>query len=339
VISVLFLLSENFSGGYYMTLEILANQEEQLKKQQALATLREAVRLKTRILKALVYGVETLEFGGQKQQALALSFNGIFGYIPASKIDDYEFKGLQSFVGTELEFIVESLFEPEEEPVTEEQSGETALVSDEKQQGKALTHKKTLFLGNRAAALEIQAERFWKNLKTNGVNDQVYEAFVSGVDKANVWLVVEGMRVRMNRMNYSYKFYDDLRLHIFIGDKIQVKVLDFKENEDDGEAKRTLTVSRKVLERNPKDFLTNIKVKGTYLAVVKNIDVDKGVFVELDPFGITVLVGFPSMDSGIKLAKEKQVNVRVTRIDTKTGFVSGVIFDPKGRRRSSSVVH
>lgn len=321
-----------------MTSEILSIQEEQLKKQQALATLREAVRMKTRILKAMVYGVETLEFGGQKQQALALSFNGIFGYIPASKIDNYEFKGLQSFVGTELEFIVESLFEPEEE-VAEEKSSETSLVNDEKQQGKILTHK-TLFLGNRAAALEIQAERFWKNLKTNGVNDQVYEAFVSGVDKANVWLVVEGMRVRMNRMNYSYKFYDDLRLHIFIGDKIQVKVLDFEEKEADGETKRTLTVSRKVLERNPKDFLSNIKVKGTYLAVVKNIDVDKGVFVELDPLGITVLVGFPSMDSGIKLEKEKHVNVRVTRIDTNTGFVSGVIFDPRGGRlRSSSVVH
>lgn len=383
VTSVLFLLSENNPGGYKMTTNIFTQHEEQLQLQQALATLREAARMKTRILKGLVYGVETLSLGGHKQQVLAVDFNGIFGYIPASKIDNYEFKGLQSFVGTELDFVVEELFVPDElasdgefEGNQNDTSGEevetTNEIANEEYEPNTIdsdevnsteqvdakpvpeleeaplnnvpkvakqvkhdsnTIKQTRFIGNRAAALEIQSNRFWKSLQTKGVSNQVYDAFVSGVDKVNVWLVVEGMRVRMNRMNYSYKFIDDLRDELSIGDMIKVKVLSFEEKEVNGEKVRNLEVSRKVLEKNPKDFLHNIKPKGTYLGVVKNIDIDNGVFVELQTFGITVLTSFPSMDSGIKLQKEKQVNVRVTKINTETGFVHGVIFDPRSGRR------
>ncbi|QPA61273.1 hypothetical protein INQ55_23350 (plasmid) [Lysinibacillus sphaericus] len=374
---MLFLLSENNSGGYMMTTtNIFTQHEEQLQLQQALATLREAARMKTRILKGTVYGVETLTLVGHKQQVLAVDFNGIFGYIPASKIDNYDFKGLQAFVGTELDFVVEELFIPseletdndeiEEAPnnsteaivesnpeitLSEEYEQKTisvdaadTLVSDEPSQlteqknskhskHDSSTIKQTRFIGNRAAALEIQSNRFWKSLQTKGVSNQIYDAFVSGVDKVNVWLVVEGIRVRMNRMNFSYKFIDDLRNELYIGDMIKVKVLSFEEKEVDGNKVRNLEVSRKVLEKDPKEFLHNIKVKGTYLGVVKNIDIDNGVFVELQTFGITVLTSFPSMDSGIKLQKEKQVNVRVTKINTETGFVHGVIFDPRSGRR------
>ncbi|ACA42234.1 hypothetical protein Bsph_p004 (plasmid) [Lysinibacillus sphaericus C3-41] len=374
---MLFLLSENNSGGYMMTTtNIFTQHEEQLQLQQALATLREAARMKTRILKGTVYGVETLTLVGHKQQVLAVDFNGIFGYIPASKIDNYDFKGLQAFVGTEFDFVVEELFIPseletdndeiEEAPnnateaivesnpeitLSEEYEQKTisvdaadTLVSEEPSQlteqknskhskHDSSTIKQTRFIGNRAAALEIQSNRFWKSLQTKGVSNQIYDAFVSGVDKVNVWLVVEGMRVRMNRMNFSYKFIDDLRNELYIGDMIKVKVLSFEEKEVDGNKVRNLEVSRKVLEKDPKEFLHNIKVKGTYLGVVKNIDIDNGVFVELQTFGITVLTSFPSMDSGIKLQKEKQVNVRVTKINTETGFVHGVIFDPRSGRR------
>ncbi|UXJ71270.1 hypothetical protein [Lysinibacillus fusiformis] len=360
-----------------MTTNIFTQHEEQLQLQQALATLREAARMKTRILKGTVYGVETLTLAGHKQQVLAVDFNGIFGYIPASKIDNYEFKGLQAFVGTELDFVVEELFIPseletdndetEEAPnnateaivesspeitLNEEYEQKTIVQVDaadttvpeessqlaEQKNSKHSKHdsstiKQTRFIGNRAAALEIQSNRFWKSLQTKGVSNQIYDAFVSGVDKVNVWLVVEGMRVRMNRMNFSYKFIDDLRNELYIGDMIKVKVISFEEKEVDGNKVRNLEVSRKVLEKDPKEFLHNIKVKGTYLSVVKNIDIDNGVFVELQTFGITVLTSFPSMDSGIKLQKEKQVNVRVTKINTETGFVHGVIFDPRSGRR------
>ena len=272
----------------------MLEQDFRMVQAQAEADIREAKRQRKNnfLLTAQAVGIETLTYNNLKLEALKVYYNGVYGYIPKNLMDDYEFKSLQSFTASEYTFFVEDVFE---------ENGEF------------------LFLANRKDALAYQATQLWKKVKPG----QVYNAFVSGVDRFNIWLLINGERVQMNREDYSYKFIKDLQLEVFIGDRFDVKV-----TEVDVENKK-IEVSRKVLEADPRTFLRDYKVGATYACTVENIDVDYGVFVSLHPKGVIAKAGFPPMQTGRLLKEGATVNFKITWMNEDKGLVGGLIIIPR----------
>ncbi|MEB2280137.1 hypothetical protein LAV73_09025 [Lysinibacillus xylanilyticus] len=268
--------------------------EEQLreKRMYAEANLRDARRFK-RFITVTSIGVEELELGGTQVECLKVYFDGIYGYIPKDKMDDYEFRSLFSFVDGEFQVNVEE------------------VISDD---------NNSFFIGNRKAALEKQAEMFWDTAKVG----QVHDAFVSGVDKANVYLIISGVRIRMSKEEYSYTYHRDLREVIARGEHIDVQINTL--NVED----KKLKVSRRVLEADPKTFLSEYKAGGIYAAEVNNINTEVGgVFVTLKPRGISALAQFPSMRVGQHIKEGQKVQFKVSRVDLQTGHIYGHVVIPR----------
>lgn len=260
----------------------------------AWADIKEAYRQreKKHIFSAKAIGIEKMELGGHRQEVLKLYYNGIYGYIPKSLMDDYDFRSLQSFIGAEFDFVVTQLIE---------EAGER------------------LFLGNRKLALEYQAEKFWRNAK----EAQRYEAFVSGVDRYNVYLLIQGVRTRLSREDFSHEYQADLQNVAFIGDTLEVSIIEI-----DRENKK-LEVSRKVLEVNPMSYLKEYKVKGSYQGTIVNMDIDNGIFVRLEPRGLVGRAGFPPGMKSSMLEIGKQVNFKVTNVLEHKGHIHGIIIIPR----------
>ncbi|MFY0519300.1 hypothetical protein ACOMCU_15955 [Lysinibacillus sp. UGB7] len=273
--------------------------EEQLKEKRmyAAAALRDARRFK-RFITVTSVGVEELERAGTKIECLKVYFDGVYGYIPKDKIDDYDFRSLFSFVDGEFQVTVEE------------------VISDE---------HNSFFIGNRKAALEKQAEMFWNSAKDGQSKEgQIYDAFVSGVDKTNIYLIINGVRTRMTKEEYSYSYHSDLREVIAIGDQIEIQIVTINVEE------KKLKVSRRVLEADPKTFLSEYKAGGVYAAEVNNINTDVGgVFVTLKPRGITALAQFPSMRVGQHINVGDKVNFKVSRVDLQSGHIYGHVVIPK----------
>lgn len=291
----LFLFLEIIKGGILM----IQNQKD-FEAAQAWADLREAYRHREKgyVIEAQVIGLEKLERGEQKEEALKIYYNGIYGYIPISNVDDYEFRSLQSFVGSNIQFIVEQLFEEDDS---------------------------RLFLGNRKKALDALAVKFWKKAKIG----QDYEAYVSGVDKYGVYLLVEGVRVRMERDDYSYDFVTDLRDYVDIGTTMDVRIMNLEKDE------KRIDVSRKALESDPRDFIQEYKRGGFYLGTIVNIDIDAGVFVRLEPRGLVGRAGFPPNLGKRILKPGDQVNFKVTEVNEKLARVRGLVIVPRATGRNA----
>lgn len=271
--------------------------EDELKEKRmyAEATLKEARRFK-RFITVTSVGVETLELSTSSIECLKVYFEGIYGYIPKTKMDDYEFKSLNAFVDGEFEVVVEDV-------ITDEYS--------------------TFFIGNRTEALNIQANLFWNSAKEG----QVHNAFVSGVDKTNLYLIISGVRTRMPKEEYSYSYYRDLREVIPRGERIEVKITSLDTEE------KKIKVSRRILEADPKTFLSEYKQGGTYAAEVNNISTEVGgVFVSLKPRGISALAQFPSMRIGQHLNEGENVSFKVSRVDLETGHIYGHLVLPKAHQ-------
>lgn len=268
--------------------------EEQLreKRMYAEANLRDARRFK-RFITVTSVGVEELELGGTKIECLKVYFDGIYGYIPKDKMDDYEFRSLFSFVDGEFQVNVEEVISVD---------------------------NSSFFIGNRKAALEKQAEMFWDTAKVG----QVHDAFVSGVDKANVYLIISGVRIRMSKEEYSYTYHRDLREVIARGEHIDVQIATL--NVED----KKLKVSRRVLEADPKMFLSEYKAGGIYAAEVNNVNTEVGgVFVTLKPRGISALAQFPSIRVGQHIKEGQKVQFKVSRVDLQTGHIYGHVVIPR----------
>lgn len=261
---------------------------------QAWADIKEAYRQreKKHVFSARAIGIEKMEFHGKGQEVLKLYYNGVYGYIPKNLMDDYDFRSLQSFIGAEFDFVV------------------TELIEDD---------GKRMFLGNRKLGLEYQAEKFWRNAKEG----QRYDAFVSGVDRYNVYLLIQGVRTRLNREDFSHVFEPDLQNIVFIGDTLEIAITELnKEN-------KTIEVSRKVLEVDPMSYLKEYNVKGSYEGTIVNMDIDNGIFVRLEPRGLVARAGFPpGMKSGL-LEIGAKVNFKVTNILEKKGHIHGIIIIPR----------
>ena len=69
-------------------------------------------RSRSRVLFAEVVGIEDLSLAGQSMKCLKLDYQGIYGYMPSHKIDNYEFKNLQHLMGSVFEFVVEEVITP-----------------------------------------------------------------------------------------------------------------------------------------------------------------------------------------------------------------------------------
>ncbi|MGE7811188.1 hypothetical protein [Lysinibacillus capsici] len=267
--------------------------EEQLKEKRmyAEANLKDARRFK-RFITVTSVGVEELQVAGTIMECLKVYYDGIYGYIPKNKMDDYDFKSLFAFVDGDFEVIVED------------------VISDE---------NSAYFIANRTEALSIQANLFWNSAKEG----QVYSSFISGVDKANVYLIVNGVRSRMPKEEYSYAYHRDMREVVGRGERIDVKIISFNAEE------QKVKFSRRVLEADPAVFLANYKPGGSYAAEINNINPDLGVFVTLKPHNISALAPFPSMRVGQHLKEGQKCQLKVSRVDTQTGHIYGHIVLPR----------
>lgn len=272
--------------------------EEQLNEKRAYATasLKEARRF-NRFITVTSVGVESLELAGYTVECLKVYFDGVYGYIPKDKMDDYEFRSLNAFVDGEFQVFVEQ------------------VITDE---------HNTFFIGNRKEALTFQADLFWAGAAKRKVEGQIFEAFVSGVDRANVYLIINGVRHRMAKEDYSYSYHRDLRDEVATGSTIEVKITSI-----DAETKK-LTASRRVLEADPRTFLSEYKEGGTYAAEVNNIDFERnGIFVTLKPRGITALANLPALRVGKHIEVGDTVNFKVTNVDLGKGTIFGRVIVQK----------
>ncbi|WP_066298094.1 hypothetical protein [Bacillus sp. FJAT-29937] len=282
------------------------------------------------VLKAQVIGIEIFEAGEVKEECLKLNYRGIYGFLPKSFIDNYEFKGLQNFVGKTFDFVV-------------------SYVDLDNQ----------TFAANRIKALEISAKRFWNRAKEG----DVYPAFVRGVDRFNVYLLVNGVPTKMFRNEFSYEFHEDLREVVFIGETIDVKLLEIVkpqaltedtnkpteelteeiEAENEAENKKRIegyiSVSSRALETDPMIYLNEYKEKSTYLGYITKISIDTGsLFVKLEPRGIQTRTGIPPSTNLNRLKVGDMVNFKIQEIIAHERRVKGIIIDPRqnSRRQENS---
>jgi small subunit ribosomal protein S1 len=273
---------------------ISSTEQRELELAQSWAEIREATyNNKKKYLHAQVIGLEVKQLGSAQEECLKLDYKGIYGYLPKSKLDDYDFRSLQNYVGAVLEFVVTENFADGE-------------------------HDR-FFLADRLKALELKANNFWRKAK-EGFDVQ---AFVRGVDSHNVYLYVEGVQVRLNKENFSYTHYADLRDVVFIGEHMEVKITEL-----DTESK-TVEVSRKALESDPMSYIDEYKEKSVYLGEIVNVHMDYGIFVRLEPRGIVARTGFPPGMNGELLKVGNQVNFKITGIDEKNRRIKGIIITPR----------
>ncbi|MCP1161420.1 MULTISPECIES: hypothetical protein [Bacillus] len=256
------------------------------------------------VLTAQAIGIEYFE--SAKQECLKLNYNGIYGYLPKAFIDEYDFKGIQNFVGKYFEFVAHT-------------------VDMENQ----------IFIANRIEALKTLSKRFWRQAKLG----DTYAAFVRGVDQFNVYLLVNGVPTKLHRSDYSYTFYDDLREEVFIGDTIEVKITELIKPDaaaaaDDVQAEEnpnpegSLLVSKKALEVDPMIFLNEYQEKATYLGTITKVHLDHGLFIRLEPRGIMVRSGFPPGGNSSRLKEGEQVNFKIQEINAKERRVKGIVITP-----------
>lgn len=276
--------------------------EEQL----AWADIKESQRVK-KVLYAEAVGLETITSGSKKEEMLKLFYNGVYGYLPKTRIDNYEFKGLHHFLGKKFEFIVESV----------DLEGHW-------------------FLANRIEALEVSAKRFWKAAKVG----QVVVGFIRGMDTSRLYLLVEGVPTIMRREEVSYSYIEDMRTEFEIGDEINVKITNLEVPSDENN-EGLLEVSAKVLEKDPWGQIAHYKEGGSYSGEIKKVHPEHGVFVELI-HGITVRTNLPPNANPSILRKGRKVTVKVLEIDHRLKRMKAICINPKksigsGRRGGSSL--
>ncbi|MCM3130141.1 MULTISPECIES: hypothetical protein [unclassified Paenibacillus] len=252
--------------------------EEQL----AWADLRESHRV-NQVLYAEAVGLETLVFGEKREEMLKLCYKGVYGYLPKTRIDNYEFKGLHHFLGKEFEFVVESI---------DREDGESHW-----------------FLANRIVALDVSAKRFWRVAKEGFVA----VGFIRGMDVSNLYLLVEGVPVVLNKKEISWSFIEDCRLEFEIGDTIDVKVLKAEAPTAEN-PNGLLEVSAKALLPDPWHKIAHFKEGSSYSGTITKIHSEHGVFIELVP-GLTVRTNFPPNASPDVLQKGKKVSIKVLEIN------------------------
>lgn len=266
------------------------------------------------VLYAQAIGIEQIPVNGRTEECLKLNYKGNYGYLPITLIDNYNFKGLQNFLGKTFEFVVEH-------------------VDLESQ----------LFVANRIKALEELSNSFWKRVQEG----QIYDAFVRGIDPYNLYLLVDGVETKMHRDEYSYSYIEDLREEVEIGDTVPVKIIRAVKPNQKFELKRGngnivevesgengyLEVSTKALEEDPWNNIVNYKEKATYLGTITKVHMIHGLFIELEP-GLTVRTNFPPNANGHLFRVGEQVNVKLLKIDPENRKMTAIVIMPKQSNRN-----
>ncbi|WP_240416572.1 S1 RNA-binding domain-containing protein [Paenibacillus periandrae] len=259
----------------------------------AWSALRDAKNRK-RVLVAKAIGLEELELLGSKMECLKLNYQGIYGYLPRNKIDNYEFRGVHNFLGKSFEFIIEELII---------EKGE----------------KTGIFVANRIEALKISANIFWNTARVG----QIYESFIRGIDPYHLYLLVEGVEVKLHRSEVDYSLYDDLRQVYNIGESIDVKILNFEKPEN-GSLEGKLEVSARILNKDPWENITNYKERMFYVGKLVRIHPTIGMFLELEP-GLSMLANFPAGARGIQFKPGDEFEVKIGSIDVIARRIFGVM--------------
>jgi small subunit ribosomal protein S1 len=268
----------------------------------AWADIKESHRIQ-KVLYAQAIGIERIPVGNEVYECLKLNYNGIYGYLPKTLIDHYEFKGITMFLGKVFEFVVENV-----------------------------DHEQQIFSANRIKALEILSSRFWKNAKEG----QVFTAFIRGVGPFSVYLSIEGVPTVLRRDAFSYNFVEDLREEVEIGDSIDIKITrlvkpgqSFKKTPESQEEiageNGFLEVSHRILQDDPWKNITHFHEKATYLGTITRVHHDHGLFIELASApGLTVRTNFPPYSNGAILKKGDQIRVRLLEIDVQNRKIKAI---------------
>jgi len=262
-------------------------------EQLAWADIKESHRVK-QVLYAEAIGLETLTMGDKREDFLKLNYKGIYGYLPKSRIDNYEFKGLHHFLGKEFEFVVETV----------DLEGHW-------------------FLANRIQALEVSARRFWKTAKVG----QVMVGFIRGIDASRLYLLVEGVPAVVERKDVSYSYIEDLRYEFEIGDTIDVKITKLEAASEENDNTGVLEVSSKVLQKDPWGQIANFKEGCTYTGTITKIHPEHGVFAELLP-GLTVRTNFPPNANPTVLKRDNKVSIKLLNIDHRERKIKAITIIP-----------
>lgn len=251
-----------------------------------------------KVLTARAIGLEELSSAGLKTECLKLNFGGVYGYLPKDKIDDYEFKSLQFFIGKYFEFVVEDVFIDKEQTVG-------------------------TFLANRTKALAISSRKFWRTAKVG----QIYESFIRGIDQFQLYLLVEGVSVILHRDEVGYSYYEDLRHEFEIGDSLDVRIMELEQPTDD-KKDGVVTVSSKVLARDPWLDITHFQEKMTYLGTIQRVHPVHGLFIELEK-GLNVRTNFPSGGMSRVFKAIDEINVRILSIDVVQRRIKAISIVPE----------
>jgi small subunit ribosomal protein S1 len=264
---------------------------------RAWADVKEAHRT-GKILTARSIGIETKSIKDSKEEVLKLDFNGVYGYMPKSLVDNYNLRGIQHYLDRELEFVVDKV-----------------IIDPNANVG--------IFLANRAKALEKKAERFWREAQEG----QIFNAFVRGVDKYTLFLLVEGVPIELNRSEVGYMYYEDLTEAFEIGDILPVKLSSITRPSEDQKGK--ITVDSKTLQFDPWTNIVNYQENGIYVGRITKIHPDHGMFVELvDSPGLVVRTNFPPYTGNQIFKKGETIRVRIAKIDAAGRRMKAIAFIP-----------
>ncbi len=288
-------------------------QDLEMERATAWADIKDSHR-RGSVLIAQAIGIELKQQGEIKEECLKLDYNGIYGYLPKSFISDYEYRGIQSFIGKHFEFVVSHI----------DVEGE-------------------IFAADRKKALEILAQKFWRTAQEKNK----FSGFVVGVDRNSIYLLVQGIPVRMGRKEYSHTYFDDLQEEVFLGESLDVVVTKIHRPnptlEIEGETATEeelklingyIEVSHKALEIDPMSYINEYQEKSTYLGVIDKINVEHGIFIKLKPRGITVRSGFPPAVDGKLLREGDEVNFKIQSIDHENRRIKGIIITPRQSKQT-----
>ncbi|GGG18635.1 hypothetical protein [Paenibacillus abyssi] len=271
---------------------------------RAWADVKEAQRT-GRIMVARSIGIETKSINDKvKEEVLKLDFNGVYGYLPKSRVDAYNLRGLQHYLDRDLEFVIDNV-----------------VIDQHASVG--------TFVANRAKALEKKTVRFWKEAQEG----QIFEAFVRGVDQYTLYLLVEGVSVELNRSQVGYMYYDDLTEAFEIGDTLPVKLIGITRPANGNKGK--ITVDSRTLQEDPWKNVVNYEVDGIYVGRISKIHPEHGMFVEMiDTPGLVVRTNFPAYSGNHKFKIGESLRVRIARIDAAGRRMKAVAFLPQHSKRN-----
>lgn len=184
---------------------------------------------------------------------------------------------------------------------------------------KAVNKEKNFCILSRTEALQRMQEITAKTIKVGDIR----AAVVDRVTQYAAFCNVGGIPATLRKEEYSYNFTEDLREVLNVGDELNVKILDIKENTtEDGKKSIKLQVSHKQMYPNPwTSVAERFRVGGLYAGTVTGI-ADSGSYIRL-AHGIDAMAPHPA--EGV-LERGTQVLVRIQSIEPEKEHINARIW-------------